>query len=582
MRIAGPRIKHYRVVIMRMALPLLALYLSTPALAAPTLRIDHDRRVDLFEVRVVAPDGAITWTCRKEPPSGPVDTPVTCEATPEWYRGPGKYVAMVMIGGASESLETKEFVVTGEEESISWTMPHGQMKSQVRGGMHLRFTVPAGSLREASFTNRHETPVWGSLGGSGIRFERWENGSWQRTDHYGTYVGNEMVAPGETRRILLNEGAITNFEPGRYRALITVRLTDPDRMQTESPLIQQIEVASEPYDLPPEGKPQACLYDEKTSIPRLADGPFRSLHKTSVGILLLKTSGELLRVDDDSMKVIATLPAGSRLQRGSTEDMLLVIGPQLMFSEDGGRTFKPIGHVASRPDDQFLFAGEKLFRFSIHGDMAWISRTGEVTEMKPPLTANWRAAAFRDEKHGALIGDCSVLIETDDGGSTWKATATPWPFMLWMSWTDSELSLSGPRGRWTRLDGQASFSKTEKVAPSTKPSQRITYRSQGSARAEKLTFDLEIFQRDAQGKESTQNIHFEDPPFRRPTGMVVASDGSLYLLTTPAGLFRHRDGALKVMLSTDALEKYPAEQRAYREQIRRNEELRKQRGARAP
>ena len=44
MRIAGPRIKLYRVVIMRMVLPLLAFSLSTTALAAPTLKIELDRR----------------------------------------------------------------------------------------------------------------------------------------------------------------------------------------------------------------------------------------------------------------------------------------------------------------------------------------------------------------------------------------------------------------------------------------------------------------------------------------------------------------------------------------------------------
>jgi hypothetical protein len=69
------------------------------------------------------------------------------------------------------------------------------------------------------------------------------------------------------------------------------------------------------------------------------------------------------------------------------------------------------------------------------------------------------AFAFRDANHGVILRDCSVLLETHDGGATWQEQAAPWLFLRDAFWWHETLWLAGTGGVFRRGPGQSTFER---------------------------------------------------------------------------------------------------------------------------
>jgi photosystem II stability/assembly factor-like uncharacterized protein len=97
----------------------------------------------------------------------------------------------------------------------------------------------------------------------------------------------------------------------------------------------------------------------------------------------------------------------------------------LARSRDGGRTWR----TEKAPSEAIFFAavhtGDALLVFDAKG-RGWRARgEGPFEPLALPRRVTFYGAAFADVERGYVAGHCGTLLETRDGGTTWRVLSTP-------------------------------------------------------------------------------------------------------------------------------------------------------------
>jgi hypothetical protein len=179
------------------------------------------------------------------------------------------------------------------------------------------------------------------------------------------------------------------------------------------------------------------------------------LLSTRAGAFLLKGAGELVRVDDGSMKLVAQLEPELFFNVWPDGMHVLARGTSWFFSSDGGLSFMRTAGISGRSGG--TFAGDRMFLYNDDGEAGWVDTKGTLTPLRLPVKASWANASFRDERNGVILGQCSVLLETHDAGLHWKVLPTPQAFFQRVRWEGADLILSDVKRSYRRSAGAAVF-----------------------------------------------------------------------------------------------------------------------------
>jgi len=95
------------------------------------------------------------------------------------------------------------------------------------------------------------------------------------------------------------------------------------------------------------------------------------------------------------------------------------------LSKDGGNTFDVVDSPGLATFYAAAFAQERLFVFDDRGHGYVRVGEGPFAPLALPRRATFFTAAFAGERFGYVVGSCGVLLETTDGGDTWKVRPSP-------------------------------------------------------------------------------------------------------------------------------------------------------------
>lgn len=446
----------------------LSLFLTRRATAEPTFAAtDPYSGKTAMSIRLIAPDGALVWTCDH---TGEPMNMEPCRAPNSlWYRGPGTYVATAATEGAeSLRITEKEFTASSPDESVEWDVSSDRVRRVPPGVAGVRVAPAPDRFLEGVLTNGSARPIYiGSYGPVTVVLEKLENAAWvPQGRNFGSAAGSTPLAPGESKRFAFPGMSASTVEAGRYRLVVPYDLEpapakSTDRVEER----KQYEATSDPFDYTPGSEARGCgLAEWEQKIPVPAAGsrqlPFQAIARTVAGVFVLKSDGDWIRMDDGSLKAIARLPVDAAISVSSDRTTVLAWGAERLLSSDGGLTFHPIPGEARPRRTYSAFVGPRFLEFSNEGTVGWRGEDGVLTSFDLPVKAAWRSAAFRDELHGAIVGDCSVFVETSDGGKSWAVRPTPWPYLSQLFWDDAGgLWLTGTRAVFRRLPGATAFAQ---------------------------------------------------------------------------------------------------------------------------
>ncbi len=136
----------------------------------------------------------------------------------------------------------------------------------------------------------------------------------------------------------------------------------------------------------------------------------------------------------------------------------------LVLSTDGGKSFRAQRTPAEGAFFAAAFAGEHLLLFDEQG-RGWRSVSGErFEEFSLPRKVAFSGAAFVDARRGYLAGECGTLMETLDGGATWKVLPQPVKTMIQGVVAEGDtLYVSGEEGVWRSDDRGRTFRRLFKL-----------------------------------------------------------------------------------------------------------------------
>ncbi len=432
----------------------------------PRLTALPGTRVERLRVAVTAPDGRQTWECEAKPPPALEASVEPCVAPETWYAGPGHYVATVDFTSpghvvhstdSPNRIESVEFDADDSVFRVDIRVPFG-LHAEIRHvpETDVRLRLAAENPLEAILQNEGASPIY-TLHAS--RLERQVGSGWMPVEPDNTTLTHNA----EERDAIAPHGSLPfgffigrNPEPGFYRlvALYQLRARPTGRKADSRPEehFPVYEAVSDPFSLPDFHQPVACgpTSAELEAKPNAHPLRFASILRTSAGLLVAESSGNLRDLGSPGHLVIGTVPPGSALATDVTGDRVVASGAQRLLSKDGGRTFAPVGTDVPQPGTHYVFAGSRLLELHRDGTIGWREESGVLTPIATPVHAAWRGGAFRDDQHGVIFGSCSVLLETSDGGASWTLSATPERWVRWARWRGSTLWLTGGEAVWQR------------------------------------------------------------------------------------------------------------------------------------
>ena len=144
--------------------------------------------------------------------------------------------------------------------------------------------------------------------------------------------------------------------------------------------------------------------------------------------LVVGADGTVRRVEGQALPVVheAGAPLLGLAVSPSGSEVAAVGYGVLARSSDGGWTFRD----ERSPSDYILYAAafagdELLFLFDANG-RGWRGvKGGPFEELSLPRAVTYYGAAFADARRGYVVGECGTLLETLDGGASWKVLPAP-------------------------------------------------------------------------------------------------------------------------------------------------------------
>lgn len=527
--------------------------LAHTALAEPVLVIEGDKYAKEFKLRVIAPDGALVVQYEK----GLVGTDSDWAAPGGWYRGAGRYgVVGVLTRDRGETLMEGQFEVTEADKRLEWST-FGKLTHLRDGDARVRAVVSP-DLRDYRVDNESPTPVLaGPRFAAHIRLERQEGSAWHLAGEESQV--NDLkpgIPPGSSRTFSINWVAHSDLVAGRYRIVTAYDLESESKdKQLRMREAFAYEVTSAPVDYAPGTIARPCeqrsgSWHSAYSAPK--SQAYLSLDKTAAGFILTKNSGERLRINEQQTPLAPVLPGSHTLVSSDGRTVLVYADPARQISADGGLTFQSIGPATLKPGNHWVLAGERLFEFGSDGNAVWRLNDGSSQPVALPVRAEWRAAAFRDTQHGVLIGECSVLLETADGGQTWTTEPADVDIYSRVVWRKDELYFSNKRGLFVRHSDKATFDQVLQGSYVLQPDGNVAFGERPHAA---LGPDhqpvgpiplIPIYLRQADG---SFRLLPQDHQFGRLNSAMAEEDGSVLLfLTLTSRVERLKDGHATVVL----------------------------------
>jgi photosystem II stability/assembly factor-like uncharacterized protein len=155
---------------------------------------------------------------------------------------------------------------------------------------------------------------------------------------------------------------------------------------------------------------------------------FLDVKRAGREVLVVGADGTVRRAEGQALPVVHEAGApllGLAVSPGGSEVAAVGYGV-LARSSDGGWTFRD----ERSPSDSILYAAafagdELLFLFDANG-RGWRGvKGGPFEELSLPRTVTYYGAAFADARRGYVVGECGTLLETLDGGASWKVLPAP-------------------------------------------------------------------------------------------------------------------------------------------------------------
>jgi hypothetical protein len=442
---------------------------AVQAATDPTLNVSAPPAAEAFEARLVAPDGSTVWSCEADRRNE--QSTLRCPESNGWWRGEGRYALVARVKSTAKKAEIVTIHVDtfDDDKTIHLAVAEDPKRTRVHrpAPAGIRLEPAADRALEFEFINESRLAIYSSFGGnpSKVRLERQTPTGWEVVgdDHVEEMIGDTAYASGERVRVSAPHDAEYRLSTGTYRLVAGGQLGKREQPRWDSTHIapvSEFEVASPPFVWPPEKTPLACAphWYELRPPPVSSYAEYRQLLRTPRGLLLVKGSGEILEMEKSGYPVLSRIPEGTHvLARPDDASRLFYVGTKFGLSSDGGLTWKPLAGPALPVGTSVALAGTRLLQYGIDGRAFWREADGTMTEISLPVRGAWRGAAFRDELHGVLIGDCSLLIETKDGGKTWAQSFQPRLFLSQAQWQGNDLVLAGTGGIYRRRATQASI-----------------------------------------------------------------------------------------------------------------------------
>jgi hypothetical protein len=497
---------------------------------------------DVVDIRLYDPVGQVAWSCRRSDK----ESEDTCHEPRDWFRGEGTYTLFAKSrDGRARNRSGSAFQVPTADAAFevdALARVTRRLGSDPRIGFAFRQDRPF-ALQIDNGTDRNLScgPFISDPTRPPVVVEEWKDHRWvpvvPRPEGYVPC----LIEPGGSTTMEVPEGK--RLPLGRYR--VVLRMTEWLRSDDER---ADITVTSAPLDYAPGTVAQACPANPAEwpwteAPPTRPITPLWNLFRAKAGTFLLNDAGDLIRVDDGSKTVTGHLAPGAWFRVSADGEKVVAMGRTSFVSLDGGRTFSPLDSTGLMIRPTVLDVGKRLLLFDRRGEAEWLDERGALQRLTLPVRAGWTAAAFRDAQHGALVGACSVLLETQDGGLHWTAHPTPAPGIESVRWEGDDLVVSAGRRAFRRRSGEGAFQE-ESLAPlwQLPCAPQFTFLSVGGKRWGHLVSVL------PDGTCARDTIRL--PGADILTGAVRDDDGS-FLVTTRDELFRVRgDNAETVLKSS--------------------------------
>ncbi len=157
-------------------------------------------------------------------------------------------------------------------------------------------------------------------------------------------------------------------------------------------------------------------------------GAFLDVKRAGREVLVVGSDGTVRRVEGSALPVVheAGEPLLGLAVSPDGRQVAAVGYGVVARSQDGGWTFRTERTPTDALHYAAAFAGEEaLLLFDANG-RGWRSvKGGPFEEVPMPRAVTYFGAAFADARRGYVVGECGTLLETVDGGSSWKVLPAP-------------------------------------------------------------------------------------------------------------------------------------------------------------
>ncbi|ADO68993.1 WD40/YVTN/BNR-like repeat-containing protein [Stigmatella aurantiaca] len=212
--------------------------------------------------------------------------------------------------------------------------------------------------------------------------------------------------------------------PARTAPVETAKPAAPPKPAAPTPSeVKDVPAPAVRKDMPPPVEERCRLKLEKQ---HMREG-FVDLKTAVGGTFVASGDGTVRRVEGNELKIAHRTGEPMLGVAVSQEGVLVTVTGwgALASSENGGRSFRTVRAPSDTAFFAGAYAGDALLVFDARGQ-GW--RSGEGGTFQPvslPRQVTYYGLSFVDALRGYASGECGTLLETADGGRSWKVLGTP-------------------------------------------------------------------------------------------------------------------------------------------------------------
>jgi photosystem II stability/assembly factor-like uncharacterized protein len=157
-------------------------------------------------------------------------------------------------------------------------------------------------------------------------------------------------------------------------------------------------------------------------------GAFLDIQRAGQEVLVVGSDGTVRRVEGAALPVVheAGEPLLGLAVSPDGRQVAAVGYGVVARSSDGGWTFRTERTPTDALHYAAAFAGEDVLLIFDANGRGWRSvKGGPFEEVSMPRAVTYFGAAFADARRGYVVGECGTLLETVDGGASWKVLPAP-------------------------------------------------------------------------------------------------------------------------------------------------------------